>query len=94
MQLPRMFQSLLGKKNTTTVRFVVQGMNCNSCVERVQKAIRQLPGISTVQVDLASGGVAVDHEPDKATPEQIRQQIASAGYTTNLAAQTGEDSSA
>ncbi len=87
MQIPRMFQSLLGKKNTTTARFVVQGMNCNSCVERVQKAIRQLPGIASVQVDLPSGAVVVDHEPDKATPEQIRQQIAAAGYTANLAAQ-------
>ena len=87
MQIPKMFQSLLGKKNTATARFVVEGMNCNSCVEGVQKAIRQLPGIASVQVDLPSGGVVVDHEPDKATPEQIRQQIASAGYTANIAAQ-------
>lgn len=75
-----MFQALLGKKHTTTARFVVQGMNCNSCAERIQEAVRQLPGIASVQVDLASGGVAVEHEPEKSTPEQIRQQIAAAGY--------------
>jgi Cu+-exporting ATPase len=82
-----MFQALLGKKNTTTAHFVVQGMNCNSCVERVQKAIRQLPGIASVQVDVASGDVAVEHEPGKATPEQIRQQITTAGYTATESAQ-------
>lgn len=87
MQIPKMFQSLLGKKNTTTARFVVEGMNCNSCVEGVHKAIRQLPGISSVQVDLPSGGVVVDHEPDKVTVEQIQQQITAAGYTANMAAQ-------
>lgn len=87
MQTPKLFQSLFGKKNTTTARFVVQGMNCNSCVERVQKAVRQLPGIASVQVDLASGVAAVEHEPDKVTAEQIRQQIAAAGYAANAAAQ-------
>lgn len=87
MQIPRMFQPLFGKKNTTTARFVVRGMHCDSCGERVQKAVRQLPGIASVQVDVASGDVAVEHEPDKATADQIRQQIASAGYTANMAAQ-------
>jgi P-type Cu+ transporter len=85
MQIPRMFQSLFGKKDTTTACFVVQGMNCNSCVERVQKAVRQLPGIASVQVDLASGGVAVEHEPRKVTPEQIQQQIVAAGYAATTA---------
>lgn len=87
MQIPKMFQSLFGRKDTTTARFVVHGMHCNSCVERVQKAVRQLPGIASVQVDVASGDVAVGHEPEKVTPEQIRQQIASAGYTANIATQ-------
>lgn len=82
-----MFQSLLGKKNITTARFDVQGMNCNSCVERVQKAIRQLPGIVSIQVDLPSGGVAVEHEPEKVTPEQVREQIVAAGYAATVVSQ-------
>lgn len=87
MQLPRMFQSLLGKKNTSTVRFVVQGMNCNSCVARIEKSVGELPGIAAVKVDLSGGQVAVGHEPEKVTPEQIRQQIAAAGYTATESAQ-------
>lgn len=87
MQTPGTFQSLLGKKNATTTRFSVQGMNCNSCVERVQEVIRKLPGIALVQVDLAVGAVAVDHEPDKVTPGQIQQRIASAKYTEHIATQ-------
>ncbi len=85
MQIPKMFQSLLGKKSTTTARFVVQGMNCNSCVERVQNAVRQLPGVASVQMDLTSGVAAVEHEPEKVTPEQIQQQIVAAGYAATAA---------
>lgn len=80
MRRLKLFQALFGKKDTTTTRFVVEGMSCGSCAERVEKAVRQLPGISSVQVDLASGHVAVEHEPEKVTPEQIRQQILAAGY--------------
>lgn len=87
MQIPKMFQSLFGRKNTATARLVVEGMKCGSCAERVEKAVCQLPGIASVRVDLASGDVTVDHEPEKVAPEQIRQQIASAGYTANIAAQ-------
>jgi copper chaperone CopZ len=83
MQRPKLFQALFGKKNTTTTRFVVEGMSCDSCAERVEKAVRQLPGISSVQVDLPSGSVAIEHEPEKAAPEQIRQQIVAAGYAAN-----------
>lgn len=81
------FQTLFGKKNTASARFTVKGMTCGSCAERVENTVRQLPGISSVRVGLASGDVLVEHQPEKVTPEQIRQQIATAGYTANAAAQ-------
>ncbi|ODU25165.1 MAG: hypothetical protein ABS95_00845 [Verrucomicrobia bacterium SCN 57-15] len=62
-------------------------MNCGSCAERVENAVRQLPGISSVRVDLASGDVQVEHQPEKVTPEQICEKITAAGYAANIAAQ-------
>jgi copper chaperone CopZ len=87
MKTPKLFQSLFGKRNAASARFTVKGMNCGSCAERVENAVRQLPGISSVRVDLASGDVLVEHQPEKVTPEQIRQQIAAAGYATTIPAQ-------
>ena len=83
----KLFQTLFGKKNTASARFTVKGMSCGSCAERVENAIRQLPGISSVRVDLASGDVQVEHQPEKVTPEQIREKITAAGYAADVAAQ-------
>jgi copper chaperone len=39
--------------------YTVTGMTCSHCVNSVDAEIRQLPGVTDVQVDLASGGVTV-----------------------------------
>lgn len=82
----KLFKTLFSKKKTSNTRFNVEGMSCGSCAERVENAIRQLPGISSVRVDLASGDVLVEHQGDKVTPEQVQQQIATAGYTATMVA--------
>ena len=43
----------------TTARFTVTGMTCSHCVNSVSSEIRQIPGVTDVQVDLASGAVTV-----------------------------------
>ena len=39
--------------------YTVTGMTCSHCVNSVDAEIRQLSGVTDVQVDLASGGVTV-----------------------------------
>jgi copper chaperone len=39
--------------------YTVTGMTCSHCVHSVDAEIRQLPGVTDVQVDLASGVVTV-----------------------------------
>jgi copper chaperone len=39
--------------------YTVTGMTCSHCVNSVDAEIRQLPGVTDVQVDLASGVVTV-----------------------------------
>jgi copper chaperone len=39
--------------------YTVTGMTCSHCVNSVDTEIRQLPGVTDVQVDLASGVVTV-----------------------------------
>ena len=44
---------------TTRNTYTVTGMTCSHCVNSVDTEIRLLPGVTDVQVDLASGGVTV-----------------------------------
>ena len=63
--------------STTTV--TVAGMTCGHCVSSVREEIGSTPGVTAVDVDLASGRVDIDSE----TPiEQaaIAQAVDEAGY--------------
>ena len=45
-----------------TKTYTVTGMTCAHCVSSVGSEIGQIPGVTDVQVDLASGAVAVSSE--------------------------------
>lgn len=48
---------------TETIRFPVAGMTCGSCVNRITRAVRRLPGVTKVDVDLRRETATVRHEP-------------------------------
>ncbi|WAL49759.1 heavy-metal-associated domain-containing protein [Rhodococcus pyridinivorans] len=48
--------------STTTV--TVTGMTCGHCVSSVREEIGQIPGVTGVNVDLASGRVDIDSTTD------------------------------
>ena len=58
--------------------YTVQGMSCSHCVLSVREEVSEIAGVSTVDVDLASGRLTVTGEEigDKA----IREAVAEAGY--------------
>lgn len=62
-----------------TSNFTVKGMTCSHCVQSVTEELSSLPGVTAVQVDLASGGVTVaSAEPlDDAA---VRAAVDEAGY--------------
>jgi copper chaperone len=45
-----------------TKTYTVTGMTCGHCVNSVGSEIKQIPGVTDVQVDLASGAVTVTSE--------------------------------
>ena len=59
----------------TTLR--VSGMTCNGCVKHVDAALREVPGVTAVQVDLAAGQAKVVHE---ATVPALIAAVTDAGY--------------
>ena len=61
----------------TTLR--ITGMTCNGCVRHVDKALRAVPGVSSVEVDLAGGRAKIVHEESAALTALVAA-VQSAGY--------------
>ncbi|SCL18044.1 copper ion binding protein [Micromonospora rhizosphaerae] len=62
-----------------TTTYQVQGMTCGHCVNSVSAEVGALPGVSDVQVDLASGRVTVTSESPLDT-DTVRAAVDEAGY--------------
>ena len=72
-------------KSTESTRIIhvdIQGMTCASCVGRVERKLRKIPGVDpAVNLPLESARVIV---PDGVSDEQIVETINNAGYTAHL----------
>ena len=58
----------------------VSGMSCEHCVKAVAEAVKALPGIGNVDVNLKKGVAAVKFDESKITLDGIRGAIREAGY--------------
>jgi len=61
--------------------FAVQGMTCASCVARVERVLRKLPGVLTASVNLAAQTASVDYLPGVASVGDLRVAVEGAGYS-------------
>ena len=52
------------------IRLPIEGMTCSSCVARVEKALKAVPGVAGAQVNLATEMASVDLAAG-ADPEKI-----------------------
>lgn len=66
-------------EETHSVSLSVGGMNCASCVARVEKAIRAVPGVVSASVNLAAERADVRFDTT-AKPAEIVKAIANVGY--------------
>ena len=64
----------------STATYTVVGMTCGHCVNSVTEEVSQLPGVTAVDVDLASGGLTVTSDaPVEETA--VRAAVEEAGYS-------------
>ena len=56
-------------------RFDVGGMTCAACQAHVDKAVCKLDGVQEVAVNLLSGSMTVDFDPDRVSAEEILSLI-------------------
>jgi copper chaperone CopZ len=63
----------------STSTYTVVGMTCGHCVNAVTEEVAKLPGVTAVDVDLASGGLTVTS--DAVVDESaVRAAVEEAGY--------------
>ncbi|GLX11645.1 MULTISPECIES: cation transporter [unclassified Microbispora] len=63
----------------TTATYTVTGMTCGHCVSSVKEEVSEVPGVTGVEVDLATGIVTVESDSPLDTA-QIRAAVEEAGY--------------
>jgi len=63
----------------TTSTYTVVGMTCGHCVSSVTEEVSQVPGVTDVDVDLASGGLTVTSE-NPVDDSAVQAAVEEAGY--------------
>jgi copper chaperone len=63
----------------STASYTVVGMSCGHCVTSVTEEVSQLPGVTAVDVDLASGGLTVTSDAP-VDESAVRAAVEEAGY--------------
>ncbi len=66
-------------------RFKITGMSCSACSARVERAVGKLPGIQQVQVNLLTGSMNADFDPQQQTTAGIIAAVEAAGYGASVA---------
>jgi P-type Cu+ transporter len=70
--------------------FPVSGMTCASCVARVEEALKSVPGVVSVAVNLASEKATVEYL-DSVDVADLRRAVRDAGYALGDETETLED---
>ena len=65
--------------DTHTSSYTVTGMTCAHCVASVTEEVQEIPGVTDVQVDLATGALAVTSS-EPIDDDAVRAAVDEAGY--------------
>ncbi|OJX68624.1 cation-translocating P-type ATPase [Magnetospirillum sp. 64-120] len=66
-----------------TSRLDVTGMDCGSCVAKIETALTRQPGVRRVQVSMAEGVVEIGHD-DGVDPQALGRLLSGLGYRTKV----------
>ena len=70
-------------KTSNLIKLPIEGMTCASCVARVEKALRRVPGVAAAEVNLATETASVIFA-EGAAPEALVAAVRDAGYAARL----------
>ncbi|QGQ44254.1 copper chaperone CopZ [Metabacillus sediminilitoris] len=58
----------------------VKGMSCGHCINSIEGSVGELNGVTNVKVNLDSGTVKVEFNPNEVTLDKIKETIDDQGY--------------
>lgn len=62
------------------ITLTVGGMSCSHCEQSVRTSVGTLTGVNKVGVELKTGQVTIDYDPDKVDIKTIQDTIEDQGY--------------
>ncbi len=74
----------------STTQLQVSGMSCEACVSHVTHALRAVPGVREVEVQLAAGSATIKHEG--VDPNVLVEAVREEGYEAQPVVATPETS--
>src|SRR5919106_6782028 len=69
------------KEGAAKLQVKIGGMQCSFCVESINKAFRRKDGVSDVSVSLAHEEALVEYDPERVTPQDLKDTLTAMGYT-------------
>lgn len=69
------------EQDTKRVELAIEGMTCASCTAAVERSVKKLNGLKSVQVNLATNRGSFEYDPSVLKLSQIKTAISDAGYT-------------
>jgi copper chaperone CopZ len=72
------------KSKTTTLRS--QELSCPSCVAKIERELKQVKGVQSVDVRFNTGRIIVEHDPAEAGTDVLVDAVGRAGYTAKASA--------
>jgi len=80
--------------NATTLDLSVGGMTCASCVMRVERALKNVPGVQDVSVNLATESARVVTTDAEDMDARLRRAVRAAGYEPRAASSAADEAAA
>ncbi|HEY5313054.1 MAG TPA: heavy metal translocating P-type ATPase [Pirellulales bacterium] len=69
----------------------IEGMHCASCVGRIEKALKSVPGVEHAAANLATNQASVDFDDRQAKVDTLLAAVAGAGYQAHVPGASGAD---
>jgi P-type Cu+ transporter len=73
------------KANAASLDLPIGGMTCASCVGRVERALRKVPGVREASVNLATESARITYAPSDEMEARLRRAVRDAGYEPRAA---------
>jgi Cu+-exporting ATPase len=72
-----------------TIQARIKGMHCAACSGRIERVVGAMDGVETVSVNLAAETMALTHNPDIVTIENVAERIKGLGFEAQFQSESG-----